>query len=165
MINILRYFICFLMYSCAGYILEVIDCSIEERKIVNRGFLFGPICPIYGVGSLLIVFGLTSFRDNPVMLFVLGMVITTGIEYYTSYIFERIFNNKWWDYSNRIDNINGRICIGNSLFFGLSALLIIYILQPFMNNIVNNIPDNILIIMSVLFFGLFIIDLIASIIT
>ena len=87
MIDIFKYFICFLMYSFIGYIMEIIVCSVEEKKIVNRGFLFGPICPIYGIGALLIVFGLSSYKDNPVLLFFLGMILTTAVEYYTSYIF------------------------------------------------------------------------------
>lgn len=67
--------------------MEIIDCSIQFKKLVNRGFLFGPICPIYGVGAMLIVWGLGRYESNPVLVFVLGMLITSTVEYYTSYIF------------------------------------------------------------------------------
>ena len=162
MYNLMLYFIYFIVYSSFGYVMEVIVCSIYQKKIVNRGFMFGPICPIYGVGALLLIKGLSNFYDNLVLLFFLGMVITSIIEYYTSYLFEKIFNNKWWDYSQRKDSINGRICLGNSIFFGIGTLLLIRYFHPKVVTLVNSIPSNILIIASIIIFGLLIIDLIAS---
>lgn len=156
------HFIYFLIYSFVGYILEIIVCSYCEKKIVNRGFMYGPICPIYGVGALFIIFGLSSFYDNSVLLFVLGIVITSGIEYYTSYLFEKIFDNKWWDYSDRKDSINGRICLGNSLFFGIASLLIVRVFQPLLVDLINKIPEMTLIIVSSVCGFIFIVDLISS---
>ena len=90
------------MISFGGYIVEVINCSIRQRKLVNRGFLFGPCLPIYGVGGLLLVLTLNKYQNDLFIVFIVGMVMTSCIEYYTSYILERIFHNKWWDYKNRV---------------------------------------------------------------
>ena len=164
MINVSRLFLWFIIYSFIGYLAEVIYCSYSEKKFVNRGFLFGPICPIYGLGATLSIICLSSLKDNPILVFILGVLITSTLEYYTSYIFEKIFKNKWWDYSYRADNINGRICIGNSIYFGLGILLVVYIYNEYLIGILDNIPDNIMIITAVILFALFIFDLIWSII-
>ena len=162
--DLLYVFLFFLIYSFCGYILEVIVVSVPEKKFMNRGFLFGPLCPIYGVGALAITYGLERYSDNPIILFVLGVIITSGIEYYTSYIFEKIFHNKWWDYSNRSDNLNGRICLGNSIGFGIGALLIIYVFNPIIKNALAYLSRNTIITIGLLLFIIFIIDLIWSIV-
>ena len=157
-----KIFINFLVYSFMGYIMEIIICSIQYKKLVNRGFLFGPICPIYGVGALLICWGLGRYESNPVLVFVLGMIITSTVEYYTSYIFEKIFHNKWWDYSDRPDNINGRICLGNCLGFGVGSILIIFVFQPTILYFMSFIPDKFILIFATIAFALLIADLISS---
>lgn len=157
-----KIFINFLVYSFMGYIMEIIICSIQYKKLVNRGFLFGPICPIYGVGALLICWGLGRYESNPVLVFVLGMIITSTVEYYTSYIFEKIFHNKWWDYSDRPDNINGRICLGNCLGFGVGSILIIFVFQPTILYFMSFIPDKFILIFATIAFVLLIADLISS---
>ncbi len=162
--NIAYIFFQFIIYSLIGYLAEVIYCSILQKKLVNRGFLVGPICPIYGIGAILTIYSLNSFKDNPVIIFILGILITSALEYYTSYIFEKIFNNKWWDYSNRPDNINGRICVGNSIYFGLGILVLIYLINPYLDILLKNIPNNILIILSIICFIILFVDLIWSII-
>jgi uncharacterized membrane protein len=157
-----KIFINFLVYSFMGYIMEIIICSIQYKKLVNRGFLFGPICPIYGVGALLICWGLGRYESNPVLVFVLGMIITSTVEYYTSYIFEKIFHNKWWDYSDRPDNVNGRICLGNCLGFGVGSILIIFLFQPTILYFMSFIPDKFILIFATIAFVLLIADLISS---
>ena len=157
-----KIFINFLVYSFMGYIMEIIICSIKYKKLVNRGFLFGPICPIYGVGALLICWGLGRYESNPVLVFVLGMIITSTVEYYTSYIFEKIFHNKWWDYSDRPDNINGRICLGNCLGFGVGSILIIFVFQPTILYFMSFIHDKFILIFATIAFVLLIADLISS---
>ena len=97
MYNISYIFIQFIIYSVIGYISEVIYCSFLQKKLVNRGFLFGPLCPIYGFGAVLTIYTLKEYLDDPIIVFVMGMLITSILEYFTSYIFEKIFNNKWWD--------------------------------------------------------------------
>ena len=164
MYNISYMFFQFIIYSFIGYLAEVIYCSYAQKKLVNRGFLFGPICPIYGFGAILTIYSLTNLKDNPVLVFILGVLITSTLEYFTSYIFEKIFNNKWWDYSYRTDNINGRICIGNSLYFGLGILVLIYVLNPNIDMLMQDIPSNTLTIISVAAFIVLMIDFVWSII-
>ena len=164
MYDFLCLFLEFIILSFIGYLGEVIYCSYAQKRLVNRGFLFGPICPIYGLGSILAVWSLSSFKENALIVFILGVLITSVLEYYTSYIFEKIFGNKWWDYSYRPDNINGRICVGNSLYFGLGIILVVYLLDPSLKGIIINIPNNILIIFTSIILILFVIDIIWSVI-
>lgn len=155
-------FLVFLIYSFCGYILEIIFCSFSYKKIVNRGFLFGPWCPIYGVGSLLILLTLLKYKYSIALVFIFGILITTTIEYYTSYILEKIFHNKWWDYSDRKDSINGRICIGNMIGFGIGSLVIIYIAQPFILSFLGIFHQYILNILAIILALIFIADCIYS---
>ena len=94
-----------------GWCIEVIDTLITTKKFVNRGFLIGPYCPIYGVGAIIMIVSLNRFIDVPIMLFVMSMVIFALLEYYTSYFMEKLFRARWWDYSTKKFNINGRICL------------------------------------------------------
>src|SRR5690554_3661223 len=91
----------FFIYALFGYIVEVIYCSIGEKRVVNRGFLHGPYLPIYGFGALLILICFSSLYDRPLLLFVCSMVATTALEYLTSFILEQLFQSKLWDYSKR----------------------------------------------------------------
>lgn len=162
--NISYMFLQFIVYSFIGYVLEVLYCSFIQKKVVNRGFLFGPICPIYGIGAILLLYSLANLKDNPILVFFFGMFITSTLEYFTSYIFEKIFNNKWWDYSNRSDNINGRVCLENSIYFGIGTLAIIYIVSPIVDSFLNGIPSNISFIICLILMIIFIFDFIWSVI-
>ena len=133
-----------------------------QKKIVNRGFLIGPYCPIYGVGVLLIIFLLKEFTDTPLALFVLASVICMTLEYLTSYVMEKWFNARWWDYSDRKFNLNGRICLETTIPFGLGAMIVIYVVQPFIVNLLNKIPNSITIIIGIILMIIFIIDAIIS---
>ena len=155
-------YLSFLFMSFIGYIVEVLLCSITQHKWVNRGFLFGPIIPIWGVGGLLITSLLYGYKENPILVFVLAMLIAGVVEYYTSYLFEKIFNNKWWDYSYKKDNINGRICISNLVWFAIGGTSYIYIMMPVMNNLLDKIPFVLQNVIAIILFILLIADLIAS---
>ncbi|MEG0327226.1 MAG: putative ABC transporter permease [Erysipelothrix sp.] len=122
------YFIYWLIYSFIGWILETIYCSIPAKKFVERGFLYGPLVPIYGFGAMTILFVLDPFLNNPLLVFLLGILLTSSLEYITSYIMEKAFDMRWWDYSKRKFNINGRVCLRNSLMFGaLSVILVVWV--------------------------------------
>ena len=153
----------FLIYSFLGYLCEIVCSSIEQKKIVNRGFLCGPYCPIYGVGSLFILFFLLRFKEDPVLVYILGIVITSAIEYVTSFVLEKIFHNKWWDYSDEKYNVHGRIFLFNSLLFGLGALIIIYIADDLINQFLNSFSSLSLAIISYSLLFIFIIDCLYSI--
>lgn len=155
-------FMKFLLFCVLGYLAEMTMCAIVDRKITNRGFLCGPVIPIYGVGSIALIWLLTPFKDHPLLIFILGVVITTIIEYITSYLLEKIFHNKWWDYSNNKYNINGRICLLNSLLFGIGALVVIYFANPWISEFLLQIKDSFLITFSIIFFLIFIFDIVYS---
>ena len=122
-----------------GWTLEVIYCRLLEGKFTNRGFLHGPYCPIYGTGATLIVIFLNRFYAIPALVFILGVIVTSILEYITSFIMEKLFKAKWWDYSNMKFNIKGRVCLLNSTLFGVLALLLIYILNPAITVIIEKI--------------------------
>lgn len=157
-----NYLLTFYIYSILGYIVEIIYLTIIEKKISNRGFLIGPWCPIYGIGSVIIFLYLEQYKNNLLTLFILSIVITCFLEYITSWAMEKIFNARWWDYSNEKFNLNGRICGTNALLFGTGAIVLIYIVNPYINSIINKIDVNILNIITIIITIIFIIDTISS---
>lgn len=138
------FFIYFFIYSVIGWILETLYCRMLDGKWTNRGFLFGPYCPIYGFGALLIITFLNNFISSPIQVFFLGMIFTSTLEYVTSFILEKMFNAKWWDYSKRKFNINGRICLLNSLEFAILGIILTYLAHPILSSLVLNIPIELL---------------------
>lgn len=142
--------------------MEVIYTYFTDGKLVNRGFLIGPYCPIYGCGCILMILLLKNYTSNPVVLFIMAVVICSILEYVTSYLMEKLFNARWWDYSNRKFNINGRICLETMVPFGILGCFLMYFLNPFISGIVNEVPDNIIIAISIVLAILFIIDIITS---
>lgn len=135
---------------------------VELKKFINRGFLIGPYCPIYGWGCILIISLLNKYTDDPLVLFVMAIVICSILEYFTSYFMEKLFKARWWDYSRRKFNINGRICLETMIPFGLLGCLIMYFVNPFFVSIYSKIPSNILIIISSVLFTIFLTDNIIS---
>ena len=115
MIIFLNYFLLFIIYSFLGWLIEIIVCSISEKHFTPRGFLIGPYCPIYGFASIIMITLLNKYFNDPLIVFILSAIIASVLEYFTSYIMEKIFNARWWDYSDRKLNINGRICLENSV--------------------------------------------------
>ena len=159
------YFLLFFIYSCIGWVVEVIDQRIEIGKFVNRGFLIGPYCPIYGVGGLIMVFTLSRYMDSPVILFVMAITICSVLEYATGAILEKIFNVRWWDYSNKKLNINGRICLETMVPFGILGIVVLYYVNPFLTKHIYSLSSSTLQIVAISIFVLFMIDLIISLIT
>lgn len=152
-------FLVFFIASIIGYFVEIICCSFQEKKFVfNRGFLLGPYIPIYGVGTIIVAEFLYKYRSDPVVFFCMTVIICSFVEYFTSYIMEKIFKVRWWDYSNMVFNVNGRICLQNSLAFGLAGLVVIYTVYPFILNFLNGISPFLLELIAVIFFTLFMID-------
>lgn len=156
------YFLLFIIYSFVGWIGEVCLALIKEKKFINRGFLIGPYCPIYGVGCILITLCLQSFASNPFILFIMSLIICSGLEYSTSYIMEKLFKARWWDYSNYKFNINGRICLQYMLAFGILGTVIIYIINPYLITLFNKVSPNVLYIITIILVILFFMDNIIS---
>ena len=92
-----QWFLWFVIYSLIGWVYESILCSVAGKKLVNRGFLNGPVCPIYGTGAVVVVFALSSLADKPVLLFLTSAILTTTLEYLTSWLMEKLFHARWWD--------------------------------------------------------------------
>lgn len=163
-LNLLSYFI---IYSIIGFFGELCWKSvIEEKKIVKEtGFLVGPWCPIYGIGALIVIFLLSDYQDDVFGLFIISMVLCTLLEYITSYVMEKIFGKRWWDYSNNKFNLNGRICLLNSVVFGLCAVILINCFHPLVVKGVSLLPNVLHIILLSFFLVLFIIDLVITLIS
>lgn len=156
--TLLYYFVLFIIYSFFGWCLEMVACSISTKKIVNRGFLLGPICPIYGCGCLLITVLLKGYLNDPIVLFVMAFVLCLLLEYFTSYIMEKLFKARWWDYSDRKYNLNGRICLDNGVAFGILGLLLSYVINPFVVKMLSYIPLNVFNIVGVVLLVVFVVD-------
>lgn len=160
----LYYFLLFFIYAFVGWLIETINCSIlAKKKVLNRGFLIGPYIPIYGVASVLMVLFLNEYRNDPFVLFWMAVVYSSLLEYVTSYLMEKIFKARWWDYSNKKFNLNGRICLQNCFLFGLLGIILLYGLNPLVEGLLKEIPSNILMIISVIFLSIFILDLLITI--
>ena len=126
-------FLAFVIYSFLGWISEVIFAFYKHGKFVNRGFLHGPFCPIYGIGVVLTTSLLDDFKGNIIILFVLSVLITSILEYATGYCLEVFFKSTWWDYSNKKFNIGGKVCLAFSLLWGVACLFIVLAVNPIVN--------------------------------
>lgn len=160
--DVMIYFLLFMIYSFCGWALEVFGKLIEKRRFINRGFLIGPYCPIYGYGALAITFLLKRYSDDAITLFIMAILVCGVLEYFTSYFMEKIFKARWWDYSQKRFNINGRVCLDTIIPFGLLGLFITYISNPFFFNILNSLPFIVIAILASVLFIIFIIDNILS---
>lgn len=133
--------ISFALYSLLGWACESTYCSIPAKRFINRGFLNGPFCPVYGVGALLVIFLLRPFTQNLLVLFVFGVLVTSVLEYITGFLLEKLFHTTWWDYSKRKFNIKGRVCLRNSLLFGILSVLLLHFINPFVEKLEAWIPE------------------------
>lgn len=161
-LSITMYFLLFLIYSVAGWILEVL-CKLKEyKRFINRGFLIGPYCPIYGWGAIAITFLLYRYSYDPIVLFIMTIITCASLEYFTSLVMEKIFKARWWDYSKRKFNIDGRVCLGTTIPFGLFGLLITYITNPYLIGLLNGIDVMNLRIIALVLLVIYIIDNVVS---
>ena len=134
-------FLLFLSYSFIGWCCEVIYCSFIQKRLINRGFLKGPICPVYGFGGLLVMSVLEPFSHTWILLFFLSMLITSVLEYITSWLLEKLFDTKWWDYSHYKFHIKGRVCLLNSTLFGLLGMLASHFVHPLLMKLITWIEE------------------------
>ena len=152
----------FFFYSFIGWSIETGYCFFRSKKFVNRGFLVGPICPIYGLGGVFIILLLSRYVEDIFVLFVMSVFICSVLEYFTSYLLEKLFKLRWWDYSNRKFNVNGRICLTNLGAFGLLGLVMMYIINPVVISFISMLSDTIIYGLFFFFFLLLIVDLCVS---
>ena len=159
--NLLKVFLLFWFFSILGWILEVIVCSICDRRLVNRGFLIGPYCPIYGFGSL-IMLAISSYKDQLFTCFILALVLCSTLEYFISFLMEKMFKIRWWDYSKDAFNINGRICLRNALAFGALGVIFTRYLNPWYFSIVDSFSYNTLLTISIIVLIITFVDILIS---
>lgn len=156
-------FLLFIIYSFIGWVIEVIDAYIKTGKFVNRGFLIGPYCPVYGIGCTLMIILLSKYLDDIVVLFFMCIVTFSILEYVTSFAMEKLFKARWWDYSNKRFNINGRICLETMIPFGLGGVFIMYVVNPVIMYVLTSMPDILLTIFSIVIGILYTLDLCVSV--
>lgn len=130
----------FFIYGVLGWCVEVAFAAVKEGKFVNRGFLNGPICPIYGVGVVSVIYCLKAVENRLLILYLASVVLVTVIEGVTGLILDKLFHNKWWDYSNQPLNIGGYVCLLFSLAWGVFCVFIVKVFQPLVRGAVEYIP-------------------------
>lgn len=127
----------FYIYSFLGWLWESSYVSIKEKKLVNRGFVAGPVCTIYGFGAVIVYLILKPIAGNVLLLYICGVIVPTILEYVTAVLMEALFHTSWWDYSKNRFNFQGRICLGASLGWGAFSVILFYVFQPFVDWIVS----------------------------
>lgn len=149
-----QWVVLFFSYALVGYIWEVLWVSFKQKKLSNRGFLYGPIIPIYGFGAIIILLSTLSVADSIVLVFLLGMASATLLEFVTGALMLWIFKVRYWDYSNDIGNIKGYVCLRASLAWGVFSVLLVRFVHPAFNKIFLFInPDQSYILSHVLLFA------------
>ena len=159
---LLYWFLMFWFFSFLGWIVEGLAFIIEDRKLVNRGFLIGPYCPIYGFGAIIMLL-ISKLTDNLFVFFILALVLCSAFEYFISFLMESLFQVRWWDYSNDSFNINGRVCLRNALAFGGLGVLFIRYLKPLFDKLIGLLSYNEMYIISLIVLIITAIDIIVSI--
>lgn len=153
----------FFVYAFLGWCGEVCFAAVRTRKFVNRGFLNGPVCPIYGFGVVLVALTLRPVGDNLPLLFICSVLLTSALEWLTGFLLERIFHQRWWNYLERPFNLNGYICLEFSLVWGVACVLVLRVLHPLVARLVALMPRGVGLVLLVICVLLFIADLSATV--
>ena len=158
------YILSFFFYSAAGWFIESLYRSIGEKRIINSGFLTGPMCPIYGTGALVMtVFLYNPFKDKPLLVFLLGMVLCDIVEYITSVLMEVLFHARWWDYTYEFLNVKGRICLKHTLYWGIVAISFVKLIHPHVDGVIMSLDVKTVRLMLIGIFVVFFIDVANSV--
>lgn len=140
----------FFIYGFLGWCTEVAYAAVREGKFVNRGFLNGPICPIYGIGVSTVIHFLQPVADQWILLYILSTILVTVLEGITGFLLEKLFHHRWWDYSGRPLNIGGYVCLLFSLLWGVACVVIVKLIHPVIHGIIRLLPPLIGIILMVI---------------
>ena len=160
--DVLKLLTFFLIYSFIGWILESIYKTAWQKKPVNSGFLIGPVCPIYGFGALIMLIFLEKFKSNNAIVFLIAFVVLSIWEYIAGIYLELVYKTKYWDYSNYKFNIGGRVCLLNSVFWGILGVIFVNIIHPFIQTKVNLVNSDIIPYINIVAYTLLILDIIIS---
>lgn len=161
--SILQYLWFFIIYSFLGWSAEVAFHTVTSGKFVNRGFLNGPVCPIYGFGMVILIFSLQPLIDNFILLFIASFFLTSILEFITGFALEKIFHIKWWDYSDKPFNIKGYVSLSFSILWGLAAVFMLNIVQPIISDLISSVDNKIGNILLLFIITYFIIDFIVTV--
>lgn len=157
-------FLVFLIMSFIGWCSEVLYVGLFfEHKFVNRGFLHGPLCPIYGCGGLAILFLPSAIYSTWIPMFFASMILGSLVEYASSWLMEKLFHARWWDYSHYKFHINGRICLLNSVLFGLMGVLIIHFIMPYIMLFISKLSELTIVISTDIFAAVLLVDLLITV--
>lgn len=152
----------FLVYAFLGWLGETALAAARKGRLINRGFLSAPFSPVYGLASVLFALFLPELREDPIFLFLLGMILATALELLTGVLLERIFRQKWWDYSDERWNFQGYICLKYSLIWGVLAVLSLFVFNPLLTRLIALIPRPLGNLLLLILFILLAIDFLGS---
>ena len=153
-------FLIFILFSFIGWICEVIYVGVTSaHKFVNRGFLHGPLCPVYGFGGVVILMLPPSLYATWIPLFFASMILCTIVEYFVSWLMEKLFHTRWWDYSHYKIQLNGRICLLNSILFGFLGVVVIHFVYPLMIDLLNSLGQKVINVSGVIILAVLSVDI------
>lgn len=152
-----------MIYAFLGWCAEVVFAASNCGKFVNRGFLNGPVCPIYGFGMLLVIICLMPLKENLAILFIGSILLTSFLEFITGFALEKLFEDKWWDYSDEPFNIKGYVCLKFSLLWGLACVFIVDIVHPLIIRLINWLPDLLGLILISIFSAIMVADVVITV--
>lgn len=154
----------FCIYSFLGWCVEEMYASFAYRRFTNRGFLNGPVCPIYGFGANIIILALTPLKKNIFVVYLASVLLTSTLEFFTGLILEKLFNQKWWDYTDDKFNIMGYVCLNFSLLWGAACVFLMYVLQPISLKIYLHLTYRQIRILLATLFIIYVCDIIATLV-
>jgi len=160
--SLLKWMLFFYIYCFFGWIIESTYVSVCTGNWVNRGFMRGPVIPIYGTGAIIILFAVIPFRTSPILVFIIGTIAASVLEFVTGFVMERIYKVRYWDYSDKPFNLCGYICLFNSLCWGVLSILLIYLVHSWVEKGVLFLNDMVLLSIDSGISSLFIVDLFNS---
>lgn len=153
----------FFIYAFLGWCMEVCFAALDTGRFVNRGFLNGPVCPIYGFGVLLVVYLLQPLRVNLLLLFLGSMLVTTVLEFLVGFLLEKLFSQRWWDYSNEKFNLSGYVCLRFSIMWGIACVLVVELIHPTVLWLIDLVPELVGMVALALFSVMMLADMTATV--
>lgn len=166
MYGFLYFYLRFMIYSMLGFLIETVSILINYKRIsLHRGFFIGPYLPIFGFGGIIINYGLAKYENDLLALFILSMVFCTILEYLSSYILEKIFKLRWWNYYDKKFNLNGRVCLQNAIGFGVASIFVLKIFNPVVFGFVDSLSKTTIMTISIILMIIFIIDMMVTLYT
>ena len=152
----------FLIYSCLGWCVEVVYAAATTGQLVNRGFLNGPVCPIYGFGMILVLFFLTPLEDDLLLLYLGGVILPSALELVGGWALYKLYRTRWWDYTDKPFNIGGYVCLEFSLMWGVGAMVMVKVIHPTIAALVNLIPPLVGFVLMCLLYAVYAADVVAT---